>query len=108
MDYDTFGVSINASKIYASTAPTEIYGEKGTLRCPTVTDIAGVELWDPNTKKSTELGQAKASLNMSEEAEVYAKIIDSKDERAAAELEQLSRATQRITGMFRHCKCSGG
>jgi predicted dehydrogenase len=99
--YDTFGVSINASKIYTSTAPSEVYGEKGTLRCNGVTDIASVEFWEASTKTSTELAQQKAQLNMSEEAEVYASIINSGDTEAVAQLEQISKATQRVTETLR-------
>jgi predicted dehydrogenase len=101
LEYETFGVSINASKIYASTAPTEIYGENGTLRCNGITDIANVEFWEASTKKSTELGQPVAKLNMSEEADVYAKIINSNDSRLAQELENISKATQKVTEAMR-------
>jgi predicted dehydrogenase len=101
LEYDTFGVSINASKVYTSTAPSEVYGEKGTLRCNGVTDIASVELWEASTKKSTELAQSKASLNMSEEANVYAQIISVNDTETAAKLEKISRATQKVTQELR-------
>jgi len=101
LEYDTFGVSINASKVYTSTAPSEVYGEKGTLRCNGVTDISTVEFWEASTKKSNELAQQKAGLNMSEEADVYAAIINKNDEKAAQELEQISRATQKVTESLR-------
>lgn len=97
LEYDTFGVSINASKVYTSTAPSEVYGEKGTLRCNGVTDISTVEFWEASTKKSSELAKQKAALNMSEEADVYADIIRSNDTKAAEESESISRATQKVT-----------
>jgi predicted dehydrogenase len=101
LSYETFGVSINASKIYTSTAPTEVYGERGTLRCSGITDIASVEFWEASSKRSTELGQKKADLNMSEEAAEYARIITAGDAQAASEQEQISRATQRVTEALR-------
>jgi predicted dehydrogenase len=99
--YETFGVSINASKIYTSTAPSEVYGEKGTLRCNGITDIASVEFWEASTKKSSELAQQKASLNMSEEANEYARIINESDQDTTDKLEQISKATQRVTEELR-------
>lgn len=99
--YETFGVSINASKIYTSTAPSEIYGEKGTLRCNGVTDISSVEFWEAKTKKSTELAKEKVVLNMSEEAEVYAKIIEQGDHDEEKTLRELSLAVQRVTEAMR-------
>jgi len=66
-----------------------------------VTDISTVEFWEASTKKSNELAQQKAGLNMSEEADVYAAIINKNDEKAAQELEQISRATQKVTESLR-------
>lgn len=101
LEYETFGVAINASKVYTSTAPSEIYGEQGTLRVNGVTDIETVEFWEASTKKSAELAKDKAKLNMAEEADVYAKIINSNDTKAAQESEQISRATQKVTEALR-------
>ncbi|KIW03532.1 uncharacterized protein PV09_05293 [Verruconis gallopava] len=99
--YEKFGVSINASKIYTSKAPSEVFGEKGTIICNGVTDISSVEFWDASTKSSVELAQKKADLNMSEEAQVYANIIKSKDGKMAEELQRISKITQNITEALR-------
>jgi len=101
LSYETFGVSINASKIYTSTAPSEIYGEKGTLRCNGVTDISTVEFWEAKTKKSTELAQKRVELNMSEEAEEYARIIEERDQDGAGKLGKISEAVQKVTEALR-------
>lgn len=50
LNYETFGVSINASKIYTSTAPSEVYGQNGTLTINAVTDIDRVTYLDAKSK----------------------------------------------------------
>jgi len=53
--YTSFGVQINNSKGYASMAPCEIYGEKGTLTVNGTTDISSISHWSPKTKEREEL-----------------------------------------------------
>ena len=96
-----FGVAVNASKIFASAAPSEVYGEKGTLRMNAITDIEGVRFWEAGAKEGRELGGAKRELNMSEEAEVYARIIAEKDTAFAEKLEGISKDTLAVTQALR-------
>ncbi|KAJ9638935.1 hypothetical protein H2199_006796 [Coniosporium tulheliwenetii] len=86
LQYEGFGVAINASKCYTSTAPSEVYGEKGTFVINAVTDI-----------EREELAKEKAKLNLQEEAEEFARIIDGGDGEAAKRLEELSRIVIGIT-----------
>jgi len=100
--YDTFGVQINQSKGYQSTAPCEVYGEKGTLTINATTDISTLQHFDPKTKKSEELAGPcktveKPNVNMEEEAAEFARILEEKDMSALAELETLSRNVLRVT-----------
>ena len=93
LTYDGFSVYLCHSKIYDSDAPSEIYGEKGTLIVPTITDVEKVTLWDPKTKQREELAGPKepAELNLKEEAEEFARVIGEKDEEALKRYEMLSR-----------------
>lgn len=100
--YDTFGVQINQSKCYTSFAPTEFYGENGTMTVNATTDIDSVKFWDRKTKEAQELAGPKAELNLQEEAEEFARIINGKDTDAAAKLEQLSRDVLDVTTDLRH------
>lgn len=100
--YDTFGVQINASKCYTSTAPCEVYGEKGTLTLNATNDLASIKHWDPKSKRSEELAgpkkDAKApDVNMEEEAEEFWRIIEEKDDKEAARLEEISRDVIAVT-----------
>ncbi|KAF2757679.1 putative oxidoreductase YgjR [Pseudovirgaria hyperparasitica] len=101
LEYDTFGVSVNASKIYTSTAPSEVYGEKGTLVINAVTDIDSVKFLDAKRKNTEELAQEKAEQNLQEEADVYADWIEKKDIKAVGIQEQISRAVLRSTEKMR-------
>lgn len=100
--YDGFGVQINNSKSYASTAPCEIFGEKGTMIVNGTTDISSVKHWHPKTKKSEELAGSykqveKPNVNMEEEAVEFARIIREKDSNASVQLEEISRVVIGIT-----------
>lgn len=99
LSYPTFGVSINASKIYTSTSPSEIYGEKGTIVLNGVTDIEKVDVLDAKSKGVEALAGEKidAKLNMQAEAERFADIIATKDLEAAKWLEGLSRGVIGVT-----------
>lgn len=104
--YAGFGIQINNSKGYTSTAPCEIYGEKGTVTVNGTTDIASISHWDPRTKEREELAGAckqvvKPNVNMLEECTEFARIIGEQDHPAAAELEETSRIVLRITGDLR-------
>jgi predicted dehydrogenase len=99
LNYQTFAVSINQSKIYTSTAPSEIFGEKGTLRMNGVTDIEVVDFWDAQTKKTTAIGGkgVEKDLNMKDEAAEFARIIGSGDFKAAEALKEISLTVLSIT-----------
>ncbi|KAI4739971.1 NAD(P)-binding protein [Aureobasidium sp. EXF-12298] len=101
LQYEKFGVQIQQSKCFTSFAPTEIYGENGTISLNSVTDIASVKLWDRKTKQTEELAEKKADLNLQEEAEEFARIINNKDVDAAAKLEQLSYDIVSVTSDLR-------
>lgn len=102
LDYGEFVVSCNASKCYASRAPSEVYGKKGTLVVNGVTDIEHVTFIDARSKKEEELGGKKAELNLFEEAQEFARIIESGDGEAASKLEEMSKTVVRITEDLRH------
>lgn len=105
LQYEGFGVQINHSKGYQSFAPCEIYGEKGTLSVNATTDIKSVAHWDPVGKKSEEfagpLRDDKAQVNMEEEAEEFARIVNEKDGGAARALEEISRTVVKVTSDLR-------
>lgn len=102
LNYETFAVSINASKCYTSQAPTEVYGEKGTLVMNGVTDIEKVTFLDAKEKTSEDLAEKKADLNLLEEAIEFARIIEQGDQEAAKKLEEISCFVIGITEDLRH------
>ncbi|KAF2425296.1 oxidoreductase-like protein [Tothia fuscella] len=97
LNYEKFGVSINASKIYTSSAPSEIYGERGTISMNGVTDIERVDFWDAKTKKTEKLGGEKVVLNMEDEAREFGRIIESMDMEAYGRLRVISDGVQKVT-----------
>lgn len=97
LQYKGFAVDINQSKIYTSAAPSEVYGEKGTLIVNGVTDIDSVVFLDAKKKEKTQLAGEKAKLNLQEEAAEFARIIGEKDAAAAKKLEEMSRIVLGIT-----------
>jgi len=97
LNYETFAVSINASKIYTSAAPSEVYGEKGTLSCNGVTDIERVDFLDAKNKTVEKLGRGRVELNMADEANAFAKIIEEMDEVEAQKLQRISMVVQSVT-----------
>ena len=104
--YDGFGVQINNSKGYTSTAPCEVYGKKGTITINSSTDISTLKHWDPKTKKTEELAGPyktveKPNVNMEEEAVEIARIINEKDTKASGELERISKIVVRVTSDLR-------
>ncbi|KAK5124355.1 hypothetical protein LTR85_001572 [Meristemomyces frigidus] len=104
--YEGFGVQINNSKGYTSAAPCEVYGEKGTITVNGTTDISSVKHMDPKTKKTEELGGPyktveKPNVNMEEEAAEFARILNEKDNKAAEELEKVSRIVIKVTSDLR-------
>jgi predicted dehydrogenase len=106
LHYDGFGVQINSSKCYRSAAPSEIYGENGTVTVNATTDITSVTRWDPKSKTSEECAGPyktveKPHVNMEEEAAEFARILLHKDEGARAELERISRDVIHVTSEMR-------
>lgn len=100
--YKNFGVQINNSKVYTSTAPTEIYGEKGTLILDTTAGISSIKHWDPATKKTTEYAAPATQNMMEEEAVAFAKIIEHNDIATIARLEQISKSVLKVTTAIRY------
>ena len=97
LNYGSFAIQINQSKCYASTAPSEIYGEKGTITLNATTDISSIKLWSNQTKSTDELAGPKAERNMQEEATEFGRIIEEKDADAASKLQKLSMDVIGIT-----------
>ncbi|OCK84355.1 oxidoreductase-like protein [Lepidopterella palustris CBS 459.81] len=98
LQYEGFAVQINASKVYNSSAVSEVYGEKGTLAMPSITDIASVKFLDARKKETEEeVGGEKVHLNLLEEAVEFARVIEEGDRERAGELEGISRAVVRVT-----------
>jgi predicted dehydrogenase len=104
LHYPDFTVHLCHSKIYNSDAPSEIYGEKGTLVVPTITDIDKITFWDPKKKTREDVQGVKTpeKLNLIEEAREFARCIEEKDEAALGRLEQHSRDTLAIMQKVRH------
>jgi predicted dehydrogenase len=104
LTYPTFTVYLCHSKIYNSDAPSEIYGEKGTLVIPSVTDIDSIVVWNPSTKAREELAGSKepAELNLKEEANEFARCIEEKDMDAIARYERLSKDILKVLHKARH------
>ncbi|PSR99080.1 hypothetical protein BD289DRAFT_361568 [Coniella lustricola] len=95
---DTFTVHAHTSKIYTSTAPTEIYCEKGTIRingATGVTDINTVEFVPRGSKEAEQLADTNPEytglLNLTWEAKELGRIIVEKDRKTEASLRSLSR-----------------
>jgi predicted dehydrogenase len=106
LQYDTFGVQINNSKCYQSSAPCEVYGEKGTLTVNSTTDIDTLKHWNPQTKTREELAGPcktveKPNVNMEEEAAEFARILEEKDAASLHELETISRNVLAVTADMR-------
>jgi predicted dehydrogenase len=97
LKYKTFGVQINQSKCFKSSAPTEIYGENGTITINATTDIESIKFWNRKTKETKELAGEKREFNLAEEAEEMARIIGEGDREAAGRLEEISRIVICIT-----------
>lgn len=93
-----YNVVLMASKVYNSLAPSEIYGEKGTLTIPSITDVETVTFLDASKKGSREeLGGVMERLNLKEEALEHGRIIEDGDWEAVKRWESHSRGVVRIT-----------
>ncbi|KAK5114179.1 hypothetical protein LTR62_002749 [Meristemomyces frigidus] len=106
LHYENFGVQINHSKCYTSSAPCEIYGEKGTLTVNGTTDVSSIKFLNSKTKGSEELAGpfktvAKPNVNMEEELVEFARIVNEKDIKAAGDLEEVSRVVVKVTSDLR-------
>ncbi|KAF2157865.1 putative oxidoreductase YgjR [Myriangium duriaei CBS 260.36] len=97
LQYENFSVQINQSKAFTSTAPTEIYGEKGTISLNGVADISSVKFWSNKTKETEDFSGPVAENNMQAEAQEFARIIEGNDKAAAAKLEQFSKDVIAVT-----------
>lgn len=101
--YPEFTVHLCHSKIYNSDAPSEIYGENGTLIVPTITDVDKITFWDPKSRKREELEVSKPEeLNLKEEAAEFARVMESKDQEALSRYESHSREVLRVLEKVRH------
>lgn len=92
-----FTVHAHTSKAYTSTAPTEIYCEKGTIRInggTGVTDINTVEFVPRGSKEAQQLGDTNPEftgfLNLTWEAKELGRIIQEGDREAESHLRQLT------------------
>ncbi|KAF2237360.1 oxidoreductase, Gfo/Idh/MocA family [Viridothelium virens] len=101
LQYENFSVSINQSKCYNSAAPSEIYGENGTVTVNATMNIDTVKLFNPRTKETKEWAGPKEELKLKEEAAEFARIIQNDDKKAAKDLEDLSRTVLQITTELR-------
>jgi predicted dehydrogenase len=101
LHYDNFTVHLCGTKMWNSDAKSEIYGEKGTLIVPTITDVESVVFWDPRSKERVELAGKKEEGNLKEEAEEFARIIEEGDWGAAGVLEEHSRNVLKVTEKVR-------
>lgn len=95
---EKFTVHAQTSKIYTSTAPTEIYCEKGTIRvngATGVTDINTIEFVPRGSKEAEQLADTNPEytdlLNLTWEAKELARVIVEKDRKTEASLRSLSR-----------------
>lgn len=107
-----FTVHAHTSKIYTSTAPTEIYCEKGTIRvngATGVTDINTIEFVPRGSKEGEQLGDTKPEyqglLNLTWEATELARIIQEGDKKAEGKLRELT--TDVLTSMENMRKQNG-
>jgi predicted dehydrogenase len=92
-----FTVHAHTSKIYTSTAPTEIYCEKGTIRingATGVTDINTIEFIPRGSSESEQLANTNPEytglLNLTWEAKELGRIIQEGDKEAESHLRKLS------------------
>lgn len=104
--YEGFGVQINQAKAYASTAPSEVYGERGTVVVNDTTDLKSVKFVDARSKETQELAGRcltveKPNVNMEEEAVEFARILVEGDEQARERLEEISRIVVGVTSDLR-------
>ena len=101
LQYEKFSVSINQSKCYDSAAPSEIYGENGTVTVNATLNIDSLKWLNPRTKRIGDWAGPKEALKLKEEAAEFARIIESDDKKAAKELEDLSRIVLQVTTELR-------
>lgn len=94
---EKFTVHAHTSKIYTSTAPTEIYFEKGTLRINGATGVTDIDTikFVPRGKKEGELlvsgtPEYQGLLNLTWEAKELGRIIAEGDKEAESRLRKLS------------------
>lgn len=97
LQYENFSVSINQSKCYNSAAPCEIYGENGTVTVNSTMNIDTLKWLNPRTKEANDWAGPREPLKLKEEAAEFARIIENDDQKAAKELEELSRIVLQIT-----------
>lgn len=95
-----FTVVLNASKCYASTAPSEVFGEKGLLVLDKITDIGRVAVQEYKGEWE-ELGVPPQELNLAEEAEEFARIIEEEDWKEAERLGEISKIVVGVTDEMR-------
>lgn len=97
LEYESFTVTLITSKCYVSTAPSEIFGELGTLATNGVTDIESIKLSTVADKKTVELAKVKEKLNLKEEAQEFYRLITEDDTEGLEQLENLSRMVVEVT-----------
>ncbi|CBX98897.1 hypothetical protein IAQ61_007491 [Plenodomus lingam] len=107
LTYPTFAVHLMHSKIFNSAAPSEIYGQRGTLSMPSVADIETVTYWDAKSKQVQVLEgvQERERLSLRHEAEEFARVLGERDER---EVERLGRVSREVVAVLERVRRENG
>lgn len=100
-EYQDFTLTLYTSKCYVSTAPTEIFGEKGTLTMNGVTDIDSISLTTIADKQTVQLAGKKTKYNLMEEVQEFYRLITENDIAGIKALEDLSRSVIEVTEALR-------
>jgi predicted dehydrogenase len=91
LTYPDFVCTILCSKIAYSPAPSEIHGEKGTLRINSAADISRLEWIDVHTKEQVLLAESPSDNDKFYEIGHFADILEQQDEDEYLHLKTLSR-----------------
>jgi predicted dehydrogenase len=97
LQYKGFVCTILCSKIAHSTIPCEIHGEKGTFVLEDAAPISEILFVDSHTKEKEILSVEQEEQNMVYECEVFARIINEKDDEAYQQLKEWSSIVLEIT-----------
>ncbi|RYM02925.1 Gfo/Idh/MocA family oxidoreductase [Sporolactobacillus sp. THM7-7] len=96
LQYDGFVCTILCSKIAHSQVPSEIHGEKGTLRINSSSDISQLEWMDAHTKKTEVVASHPSDNDKVFEIVRFADVIENHDMEEYRRLKGLSRQVLEI------------